>query len=119
MHSITTYSSSMIAVLSTGENIGLGQPTKASSALDDGPPSNAVDGDTNGNYAALSCSHTLQTGSGGTAYHWWAVDFGSTRYIDAVYIYNRVDCECDFCTSVESGVCFYSSPCVLGPHSNQ
>ena len=102
---------SMIAVLSTEENIAFGRQTNGSSAIGSGPPSIAVDGDTNGNYPDGSCTHTLDTGSD---YPWWAVDLGSARHIDTVHIYNRVDSECDFCTSVESGVCFHSSPCVLG-----
>ena len=102
---------SMIAVLSTEENIAFGRPTNGSSVQGNGPPKNAVDGDTNGNFLHRSCTQTI-----GSAYPWWAVDLGSPRHIDTVHIYNRVDCECDFCT--ESAVCFHSSPCVLGPSSN-
>ena len=118
-HSITTRSSSMIAVLSTEENIAFGRPTNGSSGsglpsgVPRGQPRNAVDGDTNGNYFGHSCTHTRKKG---TAYPWWAVDLGSARHIGTVHIYNRVDCECDFCTCIESGVCFHSSHCVWGPH---
>ena len=99
---------SMIAVLSSEENIAFGRPTNGSRALSHGSPSsNAVDGDTNGNYPSHSCTHTFDS-DGGSAYPWWAVDLGSPRHIDTVYIYNRVDCECDFCTCIESGVCFHS-----------
>ena len=116
MHSITTCSSFVIAVLSTEENIAFGRPTTESSTMSDCPQSNAVDGDTNGNFPDHSCTHTLDSG---TAYPWWAVDLGSARHIDSVHIYNRVDCQCDFCTCIDSGVCIHSSPWVLGHHSNE
>ena len=84
---------SMIAVLSTEENIAFGRPTRASSVHTFGLPSNAVDGDSNGIYSDHSCTQTVDSG---TAYPWWAVDLGSARHIDTVHIYNRVDCQCDF-----------------------
>ena len=98
MQSITTCSTFVIAVLSNEENIAFGRPTNGSSAHQLGPPSSAVDGDTNGNFRIRNrCSHSLNSS---LAYPWWAVDLGSARHIDTVHIYNRDDCECDFCTCI-------------------
>jgi hypothetical protein len=49
--------------------------------------SRAVDGNTDGNYASGSVSHTNSN-----AQAWWRVDLGSVRAIGDVVIYNRTDC---------------------------
>jgi len=55
-----------------------------------GRASRAVDGNTNGNYGRLSCSHTRRTNN-----PWWNVDLGQVRTISRVIVWNRQDC----CTS--------------------
>jgi len=49
--------------------------------------SRAVDGNTDGNYANGSVTHTDLNGQA-----WWQVDLGSTRGIGDVVLYNRTDC---------------------------
>ena len=54
-----------------------------------GEPSNAVDGNTDGDRVSKSCTHTK------TPYEdnpWWRVDLGSSYLINRVDVYNRVDC---------------------------
>ncbi|HWO26887.1 MAG TPA: discoidin domain-containing protein [Kofleriaceae bacterium] len=51
--------------------------------------SRAVDGNTDGNYANGSVSHTDLNA---LALAWWQVDLGSVRGIGDVVIYNRTDC---------------------------
>ncbi|XP_071954526.1 sushi, von Willebrand factor type A, EGF and pentraxin domain-containing protein 1-like [Antedon mediterranea] len=53
-----------------------------------GVANRAVDGGTNGNYFAHSCSHTLH----GRKNPWWYVDLGSSTTISKIVIYNRDDC---------------------------
>jgi len=47
----------------------------------------AVDGNTNGNYGAGSCTHTENQANA-----WWTVDLQATYTVDKVVVYNRVDC---------------------------
>jgi hypothetical protein len=52
--------------------------------------SRAVDGNTNGNFAAQSVTHT-NGGSGS----WWEVDLGEAIAIDSIAVWNRTDCCAD------------------------
>jgi hypothetical protein len=83
-----------VQVFSGGVNVALGKTTQQSSDINPGSglSSNAVDGNTNGNWAAGSVTHTL---AGSVAIEpWWQVDLGSTVTIDSIVIWNRTDC-CD------------------------
>ncbi|XP_078615314.1 uncharacterized protein LOC144884146 [Branchiostoma floridae x Branchiostoma japonicum] len=51
------------------------------------PPHLAVDGNTNSNHYALSCTHTA-----GEANPTWWVDLGQSYVVDRVVIFNRQDC---------------------------
>jgi len=72
---------SMILKLSSG------RPTTQSSEMHNGASSRAVDGLTNGDYKAGTCTHT-QRAKGA----WWQVDLGKNYYIDRAIVWNRQDC---------------------------
>lgn len=83
-----------VQVFSGGVNVALGKTTQQSSdnSPGSGLSSKAVDGNTNGSFAAGSVTHTLD---GNAAMEpWWQVDLGSIVTIDSVRIWNRTDC-CD------------------------
>ncbi|NLU90475.1 discoidin domain-containing protein [Chitinophaga sp. Ak27] len=81
-----------VQVFSGGVNVAQGKTTLQSSDFGIGLSNKAVDGDTNGNYAAGSVTHTMD---GNTAMEpWWQVDLGSIVTIDSISIWNRTDC-CD------------------------
>jgi len=52
----------------------------------DGQPSRAVDGNTNGNYGAGSCTHTFAQKN-----PWWRVELKERSYIYEVHIFARTD----------------------------
>ena len=52
-----------------------------------GAGSLAVDGNTDGDWEAKSCSHTAKE-----VRPWWAVDLGYPTTVDEVEITNRMDC---------------------------
>jgi hypothetical protein len=56
-----------------------GKPATQSSTGWDGLSNRAVDGDTNGNYGAGSCTHTQKQANA-----WWAVDLQATYAVDKV-----------------------------------
>ena len=66
-------------------NLALQKPTQQQSTSHEGSSARAVDGNKDGDYAALSCSHT-DYGSG----NWWMVDLESTNVIYEVRIHNRL-----------------------------
>lgn len=72
------------------ENVALdGTATQSSlrESLKNYVPENAIDGNTDGNAANNSLSHTQNDLNA-----WWEVDLGDTYYIDAVRLWNRTDC---------------------------
>ncbi len=71
-----------------GVNMAQGKPAVQSSTALGGLASRAVDGNTDGDYAKNSVTHTSPTDQ--TAY--WQVDLGETRSIGRVELWNRQDC---------------------------
>ena len=51
-----------------------------------GVASRAIDGNTNGQYNAGSCSHSLNANN-----NWWKVDFHKSYAVTSVKVYNRVE----------------------------
>ena len=51
-----------------------------------GPPKLAIDGNTDGDYAKMSVTHTNQEDN-----PWLEIDLGAPRKIDLIKIYNRTD----------------------------
>lgn len=72
------------------ENLAFAKPTKQSSTSHGGVSSRAVDGNSNTNYFAGSCTHT--NGIYSQHEHWWRVDLGQVEPVTEVYIVNRGDC---------------------------
>jgi RHS repeat-associated protein len=69
-------------------NLALNRSARQSStAIGTAPASNAVDGNTDGNFNDGSVTHT-----GFDANAWWEVDLGSAGTISNVTIWNRTDC---------------------------
>jgi hypothetical protein len=68
-------------------NLALGKPATQTSTCFDSPASRAVDGNTNGNWAANSVTHTCLQGQPS-----WQVDLGAEFLISQIEIYNRTDC---------------------------
>ena len=52
----------------------------------DGPPQLAIDGNTDGNYANKSVSHTAKAN-----HPWWEVDLQSEQPLDRIVLWNRTD----------------------------
>jgi hypothetical protein len=52
-----------------------------------GKPSRAIDGNTNQRYPSNSCTHTHRAGR-----PWWKLDFGSSKMVSKVQVWNRADC---------------------------
>ena len=76
--------------LAWGRELARGKPAVQSSTLSHALnpiASRAVDGNTDGNFAASSVSHT-----NADAAAWWQVDLGSTYDISEVRLWNRTDC---------------------------
>jgi hypothetical protein len=69
-----------------GTNLAAGKTAAQSSTYTSA--SNAVDGNTNGDFSRGSVSHTW----GAETYPWWQVDLGSSAAINTVVIWNRTDC---------------------------
>ncbi len=55
----------------------------------DAPASRANDGNTNGNFASGSVSHTENGAAGSNTLKWWQVDLGSDKTIMDIVIHNR------------------------------
>ncbi len=79
-HTHTVSVSRWLASLMVAVKIALaGKPTTQSSTSHGGVSSRAVDGNTNGNYGAGSCTHTESQGNA-----WWTVDLQATYAVDKV-----------------------------------
>ncbi|AZM48749.1 hypothetical protein DMB38_25885 [Streptomyces sp. WAC 06738] len=74
------------------ENLARGKPAQQKSTAWDAPAERAVDGDTEGGFAAGSVTHTAEDGS---AQPWWQVDLGEMQAVDSVNVWNRTDCCAD------------------------
>jgi RHS repeat-associated protein len=71
----------------SGQNLALGKPSVQSSTVLGATASRANDGNTDGNFADGSVSHTdLQY------LPWWYVDLGSSQQITSINVWNRTDC---------------------------
>lgn len=68
-------------------NLALGKPASQSSTTHNGNASRAVDGNTDGKFAANSVTHTASN-----AQAWWQVDLGAVKNIGEVVLFNRTDC---------------------------
>jgi len=68
-------------------NLAQGQPATQSSEKFGAAPERAVDGDSNGDFAGGSVTHTFPDTPA-----WWEVDLGSVLAIDDVRLWNRTDC---------------------------
>lgn len=68
-------------------NLALNKPATQSSDGGGGVASRAVDGNTNGIWAANSVTHTLYDDQA-----WWEVDLGSMQPIQWIDVWNRTDC---------------------------
>ena len=62
-----------------------------SSQYSDAKSSLAVDGNTDSDLKAGSCTHT-KTSREAQEWPWWAVDLGDVKYVFKVVIVNRGDC---------------------------
>lgn len=76
-----------VQVFSNGRNVALKGKASQSSTAWDGDPTRAVDGNTDGAYAANSSTHTREN-----EFHpWWEVDLGAEFPIDRIVVWNRTD----------------------------
>lgn len=73
-----------VKVLSSGSNIA-GEGGATQSSVDfDGEAKRAIDGNTSGDYAQNTVTHTRQSDD-----PWWELDLQSSRDVDAIEIWNR------------------------------
>ncbi len=70
-----------------GGDLAQGRPATQSSSGFGGSADRAVDGNTSGNWADSSLSHTLLDDQA-----WWEVDVGSVQPIASIEVWNRTDC---------------------------
>ena len=68
-------------------NIAQLKPAKQSSVHNGGAANRAVDGNTDGNWGAISVTHTQGEDS-----PWWEVNLLAKYKISSITIYNRTDC---------------------------
>ncbi|MBW7944186.1 DUF2341 domain-containing protein [Patescibacteria group bacterium] len=68
-------------------NVALNKSAAQSSTNSGADASRAVDGNTNGNWAGNSVSHTNSDANA-----WWQVDLGAVYDLSHINIYNRTDC---------------------------
>jgi RHS repeat-associated protein len=68
-------------------NLAQGKAATQSSELGGAPASRAVDGNTSGNWANSSVTHTNYNTQA-----WWEVDLGSVQSIQSIKVWNRTDC---------------------------
>jgi hypothetical protein len=74
----------------TVQHLAMGNQTSQSSTLSgyaSAGPQSAADGNIDGNFLHGSTTHTNREANA-----WWQVDLGETRDLDAIVIWNRVDC---------------------------
>jgi len=78
---------SYAALAPASANLAYKKPTAQSSTYYDGSSERAVDGNTNGDYASRSVTHT------NFQYNpWWQVDLQVIRRIEQIEVWNRTDC---------------------------
>lgn len=75
-----------VQVFSSGENVAPKGKAKQSSVAFGGKAPRAIDGDTNGDYAANSTTHTEVSDD-----PWWELDLKETRPVDRIVVWNRTD----------------------------
>ncbi|MGJ8672285.1 galactose-binding domain-containing protein [Rubritalea sp.] len=100
----------VVAEYVMAENVALGKSTEQSSEESANDSALAVDGNTSGDFADGSVTHTENE-----ANPWWEVDLGDNYYISEIWVYNRTDGNSksrlsDFTVSVEdsSGATLWS-----------
>jgi Fungalysin metallopeptidase (M36)/F5/8 type C domain/Fungalysin/Thermolysin Propeptide Motif len=76
-----------VQVMSGSTNLALGRPATQYNTGFGGVATRAVDGNTDGNWANNSVTHTY-----GDYQNWWQVDLGSVQSINSIQIWNRTDC---------------------------
>ncbi len=76
-----------VQVFSNGVNIALKGKARQSSQYADAVAQRAIDGNTNGNYAKNSVSHT----GDGDASPWWEVELPATQPVERIVVWNRTD----------------------------
>ena len=76
-----------VQIFSGGKNIALQGRARQSSTTAGGDAQHAVDGRTDGHYAAGTSTHT----TGADAQTWWEVDLQSEQPLDAVTVWTRTD----------------------------
>ncbi|XP_019635892.1 PREDICTED: uncharacterized protein LOC109478668 [Branchiostoma belcheri] len=86
---LTTFCLIVSCLASTveGVNVAVRKSAYQTSTDEGGRAGRAVDGKTNGNYYAHSCTHTRNQADPS-----WRVDLGQSYWIDRVVIFNRQDC---------------------------
>jgi RHS repeat-associated protein len=72
---------------SSGQNLALAGTASQSSTAFGGTANRANDGNTDGNFADGSVSHTDYQNQ-----PWWQVDLGSSQQVSSVNVWNRTDC---------------------------
>jgi len=75
-----------VQVFSGAENVARQGEAKQVSTDYDGPPQLAIDGNTSGEYANKSVSHT-----GAADNPWWEVDLKADQPLDRIVVWNRTD----------------------------
>lgn len=75
-----------VQVFDGADNVASKGLAKQSSTASAGPANLAIDGNTDGNYAKKSTTHTATEDN-----PWWELDLKSTRAIDRIAIWNRTD----------------------------
>lgn len=76
-----------VRVLNGSTNLALGRPAHQYNTGFGGDAARAVDGNTDGNWANNSVTHTY-----GDYQNWWQVDLGSVQAISTIEVWNRTDC---------------------------
>ena len=75
-----------VEIYEGGKNVARSGKVSQSSTGFDGPAKLAIDGNTDGDYAKMSVTHTNQEDN-----PWLEIDLGSPRKVDQIKIYNRTD----------------------------
>ena len=75
-----------VQVFSGSENVARQGEAKQVSTDYNGPPERAIDGNTDGNYAANSVTHTGMADNA-----WWEVDLKADHPLDRIVVWNRTD----------------------------
>ncbi|XP_019614393.1 PREDICTED: sushi, von Willebrand factor type A, EGF and pentraxin domain-containing protein 1-like [Branchiostoma belcheri] len=82
--------SDSVPVCTAADTVTLGKPAYQTSTGWNGPAELAVDGNTDGDYDAGSCTHTVGV-PGETDPSWW-VDLGQSYMVDRIVVFNRMEC---------------------------